>query len=120
MGVIMSVLVIAVNCEGNKPWAVPGEQCHNLVCLKMQSQPPCKTANQIYGHGMGYTNADKFPRWQAIAALDISTEILLFTFSIALVWGLQMHISHKLVIMVSFAARLPYVTLPLPNVNSIS
>ncbi|KAJ6092079.1 hypothetical protein N7467_004048 [Penicillium canescens] len=80
VGVIVSVLVIAVNCEGNKPWAVPGEQCHNL-----------------------------FPRWQAIAALDISTEILLFAFSVALVWGLQMHISHKIVIMVSFAARLPLI-----------
>ncbi|OGE56390.1 hypothetical protein PENARI_c003G02958 [Penicillium arizonense] len=80
VGVIVSVLGIAVNCEGNKPWAVPGEQCHNL-----------------------------FPRWQAIAALDISTEILLFTFSIALVWGLQMRISHKIVIMVSFAARLPLI-----------
>ncbi|CRL26708.1 DNA methylase, N-6 adenine-specific, conserved site [Penicillium camemberti] len=78
--IIMSVLIIAVNCQGNKPWVVPGEQCHNL-----------------------------FPRWQAIAALDISTEILLFTFCIALVWGLQMHISHKMVIMVSFAARLPLI-----------
>jgi hypothetical protein len=78
-----------------------------------KSQPPSKTAHQVYGHGVGYTNADKFPRWQAIAALDITTEILLFTFSIALVWGLQMRISHKIVIMVSFAARLPYVPLPL-------
>jgi hypothetical protein len=67
---------------------------------------------------MGLTNGDKFPRWQAIAALDISTEILLFTFCIALVWGLQMRISHKMVIMVSFAARLPYVTLPLPKCSS--
>lgn len=58
---------------------------------------------------MGYTDSDKFPRWQAITALDISTEILLFAFCVALVWGLQMHISHKMVIVVSFAARLPYV-----------
>ncbi|KAJ5831698.1 hypothetical protein N7474_000009 [Penicillium riverlandense] len=86
VGIIVSVLVIVVNCEGNKPWAVPGEQCHNLL-----------------------------PRWQAIAALDISTEILLFTFCIALVWGLQMHVSHKTVIMVCFAARLPYVPLPFPK-----
>ncbi|KAJ5493611.1 hypothetical protein N7463_009698 [Penicillium fimorum] len=82
VGIIVSVLVIAVNCEGNKPWVIPGEQCHNLL-----------------------------PRWQAIAALDISTELLLFTFSIGLVWGLQMPISHKVVIMVSFAARLPLIIL---------
>lgn len=61
---------------------------------------------------MGYTNCKKFARWQAIAALDISTELLLFIFCIALIWGLQMHISHKMVIMISFAARLPYVPLP--------
>lgn len=67
---------------------------------------------------MGLTNRAKFPRWQAIAALDISTEVSLFTFCIALVWGLQMRISHKIVIMVSFAARLPYVTLPLPTCSS--
>ncbi|EKV18921.1 hypothetical protein PDIG_06510 [Penicillium digitatum PHI26] len=80
--VIFSVMAIAFNCEGNKPWVVPGEQCHRL-----------------------------FSRWQAIAAFDISTEILLFTFCIALIWGLQMHMSHKSVIMVSFAARLPLIVL---------
>ncbi|KAJ5826559.1 hypothetical protein N7447_003322 [Penicillium robsamsonii] len=82
VGVIVSMLLIAVNCEANKPWVVPGEQCHNL-----------------------------FPRWQAIAALDISTELLLFTFSIGLVWDLQMPIPHKAVIMASFAARLPLIIL---------
>ncbi|CAG7937323.1 unnamed protein product [Penicillium nalgiovense] len=85
VGIIVSVLLIAVDCEGNKPLVVPGEQCHNL-----------------------------FPRWQAITALDIWTEILLFTFCIALIWGLQMHISHKIVIMVSFAARLPFVPFHFP------
>ncbi|KAJ5963996.1 uncharacterized protein N7479_003872 [Penicillium vulpinum] len=80
VGIIVSILVIAVNCEGNRPWIVPGEQCPNM-----------------------------FPRWQAITALDISTEILLFAFCVALIWGLQMHISHKLVIMISFAARLPLI-----------
>ncbi|CAG8895297.1 unnamed protein product [Penicillium egyptiacum] len=80
VGIIVSVLLIAVDCEGNKPLVVPGEQCHNL-----------------------------FPRWQAITALDVSTEILLFAFCISLVWGLQMHVSHKIVIMVSFAARLPLI-----------
>ncbi|KAJ5382188.1 hypothetical protein N7517_000099 [Penicillium concentricum] len=78
--IIVSVLVIAVNCEGNRPWVVPGEQCHSL-----------------------------FPRWQSITALDISTEVLLFTFSIGLVWGLQMPISHKFVVMGSFASRLPLI-----------
>ncbi|KAJ5744350.1 hypothetical protein N7533_009220 [Penicillium manginii] len=69
VGAIISVLVISVDCEGNKPWAIPGVQ--------------------------------------SIAALDISIEILLFTFCIALIWGLQMHFSHKIVIVASFAARLP-------------
>ncbi|KAJ5188148.1 hypothetical protein N7491_004473 [Penicillium cf. griseofulvum] len=113
VGIIVSVLVIAVNCEGNKPWVVPSEQCHSLVCLQVQkSQLPSKNSrepNQIYGHEMPYTDSDEFTRWQAITALDISTEILLFTFSIALIWGLQMSIGHKVVIMVSFAARLPLI-----------
>ncbi|KAF3016616.1 hypothetical protein E8E15_004089 [Penicillium rubens] len=90
VGIIVSVLLIAVDCEGNKPLVVPGEQCHNL-----------------------------FPRWQAITALDISTEILLFTFCIALVWGLQMHISHKIVIMVSFAARLPLIILSALHLSAL-
>ncbi|KAJ5787566.1 hypothetical protein N7457_002556 [Penicillium paradoxum] len=78
VGIISSVLSIAVNCEGNKPWAVPGEQCPNL-----------------------------FARWQAITAIDISIEILLSAFSIGLIWTLQMQLSHKIIIIVSFGARIP-------------
>ncbi|KAJ6166660.1 hypothetical protein N7470_002107 [Penicillium chermesinum] len=83
VGFLVSVLLLAIECEASQPWHISGEQCHNL-----------------------------FARWQAITALDISTEIILFAFSIALVWGLQMKVPHKLVIMISFAARLPYALPP--------
>lgn len=51
------------------------------------------------------------PRWQYITAIDISTEVILFTFSFALVHKLQMAWKNKFVIVLSFASRLPYALL---------
>ncbi|KAB8235600.1 uncharacterized protein BDW43DRAFT_269239 [Aspergillus alliaceus] len=79
-GIIASVFLITINCSLNKPWVTPVEHCSSL-----------------------------FARWQFITAIDIITEIALFVFSIFLIYGLQMAVKPKLVIMVAFAARIPLV-----------
>ncbi|KAE8403185.1 hypothetical protein BDV37DRAFT_250853 [Aspergillus pseudonomiae] len=79
-GTIISILVVTVDCSLNKPWVTPGEHCANL-----------------------------FARWQFITAIDIFTEMALFIFSAVLIYGLQMAIKPKLVVMVAFASRIPLV-----------
>ncbi|THC89557.1 hypothetical protein EYZ11_011001 [Aspergillus tanneri] len=78
--IIVSIFITTIDCSVNKPWVTPAEHCVNL-----------------------------FPRWQFITAIDIIVEVFLFLFSIGLVYGLQMPLRHKIVIMISFAARLPLV-----------
>jgi hypothetical protein len=53
----------------------------------------------------------QFGRWQIITAIDIITEVALFVFSVFLIYGLQMALKPKLVILVAFAARIPCVFL---------
>ncbi|KAE8157297.1 hypothetical protein BDV40DRAFT_52185 [Aspergillus tamarii] len=79
-GIVISILVITIDCSLNKPWVTPGEHCTSL-----------------------------FARWQFITAIDITTEVALFIFSIVLIYGLQMAIKPKLVIMMAFASRIPLV-----------
>ncbi|OGM40511.1 hypothetical protein ABOM_010617 [Aspergillus bombycis] len=79
-GIVISILVVTVDCSLNKPWVTPSEHCTNL-----------------------------FARWQFITAIDIFTEIALFIFAVVLIYGLQMAIKPKLVIMVAFASRIPLV-----------
>jgi hypothetical protein len=49
------------------------------------------------------------PRWIALTTLDIVTEILLLFLPIQLVWGLQMGIRTKFIVISAFWLRLPYV-----------
>lgn len=48
-----------------------------------------------------------FTRWQFIAALDILTEIALFSISLYLIWGIQMSLKSKIIVVTSFGCRLP-------------
>lgn len=56
-----------------------------------------------------HNNASQFSRWQFITAMDVIAEILLFLFSFVLARRLQMPRKIKVVIVLSFASRLPYV-----------
>lgn len=46
-------------------------------------------------------------RWQFIVALDITTELILFSLSLYLLAGLMMSMKRKLTIAFAFAFRLP-------------
>ncbi|RDH27773.1 hypothetical protein BDQ94DRAFT_184325 [Aspergillus welwitschiae] len=76
--VLSSVLIILVNCELNRPWARPIDHCTGL-----------------------------FQKWEYIGVMDSIIEIMLFLFSILLVKSLQMPTTRKLVVLSSFAVRLP-------------
>lgn len=60
-----------------------------------------------------------FERWQFIAALDILTEAALFSISLYLIWGIQMSLKSKTIVVTAFGCRLPYVSLSLPYSPSL-
>ena len=58
----------------------------------------------------------KATRWESIVGFDILTELSLFCLSIYLVATLQMAVKNKLIIVLVFGLRLPYVFNPPPAV----
>jgi hypothetical protein len=48
-------------------------------------------------------------RWKVITALDIVTEVALLVLPVELVWGLQMSVQNKLIVISAFWLRIPYV-----------
>ncbi|KAF2492721.1 hypothetical protein BU16DRAFT_513894 [Lophium mytilinum] len=77
--ILTSLFLVSLRCHPSHPWTDTSlSTCSNL-----------------------------FARWQAIAALDATTEILLFAMSLYLVWGIQMPLSSKLIVVGAFSCRLP-------------
>jgi hypothetical protein len=54
------------------------------------------------------TVSSQFARWQFIGALDIITELALFSISLYLVWGIQMSRNSKSLVVGAFGCRIPY------------
>jgi hypothetical protein len=76
---VISILLIAIRCHPANPWLdTTADMCGNL-----------------------------FARWQFIAALDILTEAALFSISLYLIWGIQMSLKSKTIVVTSFGCRLP-------------
>ncbi|GFF23535.1 hypothetical protein IFM58399_00326 [Aspergillus lentulus] len=78
--IIPSALILAVNCEMNRPWKTSGGQCRNLL-----------------------------QRWEFITAMDIVTELILFALAVTLLQGLFMPLKRKLQIGSAFLFRLPLI-----------
>ncbi|PYH93789.1 hypothetical protein BO71DRAFT_430614 [Aspergillus ellipticus CBS 707.79] len=78
--VLSSILIILINCELNRPWARPVDHCSGL-----------------------------FSKWEYITVVDSIIEMMLFLFSLHLVKGLQMPVARKLIVLSSFAVRLPLI-----------
>jgi hypothetical protein len=51
----------------------------------------------------------QWPKWQAITALDIITEGLIFLIAVQLVWTLHMRRKAKFLVVFAFSARLPII-----------
>ncbi|KAJ5093306.1 hypothetical protein N7456_009167 [Penicillium angulare] len=88
---ISAVFILLVNCELKRPWRVQGGQCHNL-----------------------------FRRWKFIAAVDITTELILFSLAVALLKGLFMSMKRKLGIGFAFIFRFPLIIFTLLHISSLN
>lgn len=83
----ISILLVAIRCHPKAPWLD-------------STIPMCSSL---------------FARWQFIAALDAVTEAALFTISLYLIWGIQMSMKSKTIVVTAFGCRLPYVPLLSPS-----
>ncbi|RHZ59542.1 hypothetical protein CDV55_101593 [Aspergillus turcosus] len=88
--IIPSTLILAVNCEMNRPWKTSGGQCRNLLA-----------------------------RWEFITAMDILTELILFALAVALLQGLFMPLKRKLQIGSAFVFRLPLIIFTILHINTL-
>ncbi|KAJ5645400.1 hypothetical protein N7507_011411 [Penicillium longicatenatum] len=88
--VIPAVFILLVNCELNGPWRIQGGQCRNL-----------------------------YRRWQFIAAVDIITEIILFSLAVALLKGLFMSVKRKLGIGFAFIFRFPLIAFAFLHLSAL-
>ncbi|KAF2119131.1 hypothetical protein BDV96DRAFT_643282 [Lophiotrema nucula] len=79
---IVSVIVILTRCKISEPW-----QQYNGEC------------------------GDMFARWQAVAAFDVATELVIFMVPVSFLFGLQMKIKQKGKVVLAFATRLPLIAL---------
>ncbi|KAL6702670.1 hypothetical protein ACN47E_001255 [Coniothyrium glycines] len=57
------------------------------------------------------TCTNRWPKWQAIGALDIVTELAIVAIATQLVWTLQMRLKTKLLVILAFSARLPVIAI---------
>ncbi|EMC93284.1 hypothetical protein BAUCODRAFT_150636 [Baudoinia panamericana UAMH 10762] len=69
----------------------------------------CPTASGYYWafHANRHSCPSQNIRWQTITGLDIITEVLLLALPVYLVWGLQMSMRKKAIILIAFYLRLP-------------
>jgi hypothetical protein len=74
----ISVFLTALRCDLSRPWVIFGTRCDAL-----------------------------FDQWRAIVALDIATEVGLFSMVVYMVWGLQTAVSNKTRVIFAFGLRLP-------------
>ncbi|KAJ5155230.1 hypothetical protein N7492_008033 [Penicillium capsulatum] len=88
---IPAIFLLLVNCELNQPWRTEGGQCRNL-----------------------------HERWQFIAALDVVTEILLFSLAVALLHGLFMSVKRKLAIGFAFIFRFPLIIFTIFHLSTLN
>ncbi|KAF4260989.1 hypothetical protein LV164_000063 [Aspergillus fumigatus] len=89
--IIPSALILAVNCEMNRPWKTSGGQCRNLL-----------------------------QRWEFITAMDIVTELILFSLAVTLLHGLFMPLKRKLQIGSAFLFRLPLIIFTIFNIYTLN
>ncbi|KAJ5937265.1 hypothetical protein N7454_004920 [Penicillium verhagenii] len=87
---IPAALILLVDCEFNQPWRIQGGECRNL-----------------------------YKRWQFIAAVDIITEIILFSLAVALLKGLFMSVKRKLGIGFAFIFRFPLIVFALLHMSAL-
>ncbi|KAL3475628.1 hypothetical protein BJX99DRAFT_259234 [Aspergillus californicus] len=76
--VIPAIFILSLNCGFNRPWTGSEGQCTDLL-----------------------------KRWQFIVAIDIATELILFSLAVWLLAGLFMPLKRKLTVAFAFLFRLP-------------
>ncbi|EFQ98518.1 hypothetical protein MGYG_01545 [Nannizzia gypsea CBS 118893] len=87
---IAATATMSIKCDFSKPWIL-SDKCSQIEL-----------------------------RWQLITAFDVLPELLMFGMLVYLIWGLQMVMSRKVVIVGAFACRLPVVGFSIFRLTTIN
>ncbi|KAH7383048.1 hypothetical protein BKA64DRAFT_749130 [Cadophora sp. MPI-SDFR-AT-0126] len=87
---LISVFIVSLRCDLTQPWIFIGASCPHVSA-----------------------------RWQTVAAMDIITEVALFSTSIFLVKNLQLSLYQKSLVVFAFGLRLPMIAPIVLRLNSI-
>jgi hypothetical protein len=106
---VMSVLIVTVGCSSPSGyyWAFYENSAR---CDSQVSKNP---SLQQYETAILTLPPSQSVRWQVLTALDIITELGLLALPLQLVWGLQMPLTKKTILLVAFYLRLPVIGLSL-------
>ncbi|KAF2126151.1 hypothetical protein P153DRAFT_369507 [Dothidotthia symphoricarpi CBS 119687] len=97
-------------------WTLLSASCIWIVIAITLISVPCNP----YGWTVGdKTCTNLWPKWQAISALDIVTEVFIFAIAVQLVWNLKMRTKSKLLVVLAFSARLPVIALATARLHYI-
>jgi hypothetical protein len=95
---VVSMFVIAFRGDISRPWATL-DGTHAMVSLAL-----APTARMFLG-----SNVPQYGRWIGVEVAGLLLEAALWVLSINLVWGLQMTLRKRLIIVGAFGFRLLYV-----------
>ncbi|KAK0113952.1 hypothetical protein ONS95_014197 [Cadophora gregata] len=87
---VISVLTVSLRCDLAQPWIFIGATCTHVLS-----------------------------RWRTVAAMDIITEVALFSTSIYLVKNLQLSLHKKSLVVLAFGLRLPMTATTILRLDSI-
>ncbi|CAG7925191.1 unnamed protein product [Penicillium olsonii] len=95
--IIVSTVLLAVRCTSS-PWAdISVARCSSLVWRLRLGSSNWLSSELIW--------STQFPRWQAITALDISTEVFLFLYSGMAVHRVKISMRKKLMVFLALESR---------------
>lgn len=97
---IAATIAMSIKCDITKPWIV-SDRCHHIVSVNC-----CPKYSQCHIVLTALSDIQEL-RWKLITAFDVLSELMMFGMLVYLIWGLQMAMSRKVVIVGAFACRLP-------------
>lgn len=97
---IVSILIVSIGCPSEDFYWNFHDNQHTLLCPSQVRK--CRCPCIVY-----VADCSQSLRWQACTGLDIVTELLLLVLPVQLIWGLQMPLFKKAMIVTAFSLRVP-------------
>lgn len=110
--VIISVLIVSVNCAFNRTWHGFGDTCPNLVTIPFSLRSLLHLPQSLTQH------PTQIWRWRYVAFGDLLTELILFILAVCLLNGFYMYLLRKVALWFAFFFRLPCGPIPIQDAST--